>query len=183
MTEFLKNSSIMKPDSFKVKSVIFSFALLVLVSGCTDEDVDTVVVAPTKKVAEVDVMEEEMEEVVEVKRETWTSVDIVSNPFATFFRIAEAGGTKPRSPLECCDLLQFKISIIISGSGVSRPYATVLDPSNNRIIVNEGMHMGLNRGEVVKINRDGITVREPISDKSGKTVDHIDILLPTVQGR
>lgn len=182
MTDFLKTFSIMKPDSFKVKSLIFSFALLVLVSGCTDEDVETVVVPSAKKVANVEIAEEVMEEVVEVKKETWTSVDIKSNPFATFFRIAEAGD-KPRSPLECCDLLQFKISIIISGPGVDKSYATVVDPSNNKIIVNEGMYMGLNRGEVIKINRDGITVREPISDKSGKTVDHIDILLPTVQGR
>ena len=103
--------------------------------------------------------------------------------FSTFFRIAEGGGTAPRSPLECCDLLQFRISIIISGSGVDKPYATVIDPSRNKLNVNEGMYMGLNRGKVFKINRDGISVREPILDKTGQIVDHIDILLPTAQGR
>lgn len=183
MIYFLKIFLTKKACSVRIESFVLAVVLLFMVSGCGAEEDSDVTVSKASKAVSKDVVEEAIEEIEEVKKEEWTSVEVKSNPFATFIRVVEAGSGEPSSPLECCDLMQFKISIILSGSGIEKPYATVKTPSNKKLIVNEGMYMGLNRGKVVKINRDGITVKEPISDKTGKTVDYIEILLPMAQGR
>jgi len=80
-----------------------------------------------------------------------------------------------RGPLECCELTAFTVRAIISaGEGSS---ALVLAPDGKRYIVKRGDVMGVKGGRVIRVDAEGITVREYKTDVDGKVVSTKDVVL------
>lgn len=96
------------------------------------------------------------------------------NPFLSYI-IVRKGKEKVKrvkGPLECCDLNLFRIvAVVLSGDS---SYALVHAPDGKRYIVRRGDLMGLVGGRIIKINSNGIKVREYIRDENGRAISTND---------
>lgn len=76
--------------------------------------------------------------------------------------------TRPKSPLEKLDLSQLKLVAILSTpDGKS---AVLEESSGKGYVVEKGIYLGLNSGQIEKIEDDRIIIKEIVEDISGKSL-------------
>ncbi len=107
------------------------------------------------------------------------------NPFRTYIvlkrpKIVDDGHIK--TPLECCDINLFKVSVVISG--IENPRALVLAPDGKRYAVKIGDRIGVKEGKIVEIEGKSIIVEEILRDEEGNvaTTDRVELGLPDKDG-
>ncbi|GMR04178.1 MAG: hypothetical protein BMS9Abin23_0067 [Thermodesulfobacteriota bacterium] len=106
-----------------------------------------------------------------------TDSKISRNPFLSYLLLTKERRkvAKIRGPLECCDLNLFNVVAVV----VSEDNAFVLiqAPDNKRYIVRRGDLIGNRGGRIIKIDPEGITVREYVRDDKGKVLSSKDAKL------
>lgn len=82
--------------------------------------------------------------------------------------------TRPKTPLEKLDLSQLKlVAVLATPDG----YSAVLEESSGKgYVVEKGTYVGLNSGQIEKIESDRIVIKEIIEDISGKSVTREKVL-------
>jgi type IV pilus assembly protein PilP len=82
--------------------------------------------------------------------------------------------TRPKTPLEKLDLSQLKlVAVLATPDG----YSAVLEESSGKgYVVEKGTYVGLNSGQIEKIESDRIIIKEIIEDISGKSVTREKVL-------
>ncbi|MFQ5428020.1 MAG: pilus assembly protein PilP [Thermodesulfobacteriota bacterium] len=96
------------------------------------------------------------------------------NPFLSYIMVRKGKEKvqRIRGPLECCGLNLFRVmAVVLSGDS---SYALVHAPDGKRYIVRRGDLMGLVGGRVVKIDSDGLKVREYTRDDEGRALSFKD---------
>lgn len=85
------------------------------------------------------------------------------------------------TPLQRFDVNQLALTGIIVG--LNKPKAMVRAPDGKNYILSVGTFVGKNGGKVVRINNEGVSVEEVLTDFSGETrVNSILIALPKRKG-
>ena len=80
------------------------------------------------------------------------------NPFASYLAKQIEKPARERTPLECCDLMTFKVSaVVVSPTG---NYALLQASDGKRYIVKKGDRIGLKDGSIVHIGKDVLVVEE-----------------------
>jgi len=96
------------------------------------------------------------------------------NPFLSYI-IVRKGREKVKrikGPLECCDLDLFRVmAVVLSGDS---SYALVNAPDGKRYIVRRGDLMGQKGGRIIKIDSNGLKVREYVRDDEGRVLSFKD---------
>lgn len=75
---------------------------------------------------------------------------------------------KPQTPLERVAISQLKLSAIMRTAKGNR--AIVEDATGKGYVIRKGTYIGLNSGQVVKIERDGVMIEEEIENLMGELV-------------
>jgi len=92
------------------------------------------------------------------------------NPFLSYIivRRGKEKTTRIKGPLECCSLNLFRvIAVVLSGDS---SYALVNAPNGKRYIVRRGDLMGQMGGRIIKIDSNGLKVREYERDEDGRVI-------------
>ena len=88
---------------------------------------------------------------------------------------------RERTPLECCDLMTFKVSaVVVSPSG---NYALLQASDGKRYIVKKGDRIGLKDGTIVHIGKDVLVVEEIEKDQDDKVLarPRTELALPKIK--
>ena len=80
------------------------------------------------------------------------------NPFSSYLAKQISRPVRIPTPLECCDLMAFRVIAVVSSP--KGKYALVQVPDGKRYIVRKGDRMGLREGMIVDMNDSAIIVEE-----------------------
>ncbi len=96
------------------------------------------------------------------------------NPFLSYIivRKGKEKAKRVKGPLECCDVNLFRVTAVVLSGDSS--YALVNAPDGKRYIVRRGDLMGLVGGRIIKIDSDGLKVREYVRDEDGRVLSFND---------
>ena len=87
----------------------------------------------------------------------------------------------PQTPLEKVALAQLKVTAIIRAASGNR--ALVEDATGKGYVVRVGTYMGLNSGQVIRIDNDRVVVEEEIENVTGElTVENQELKLQKPAG-
>jgi len=152
--------------------ILFMLMLPLFVMACGSNDSEQFVprrahpkVAATK--ADTDIFANIEHKKINLERPT-------RNPFLSYIivRKGRKKAVRIKGPLECCSLELFRvIAVVLSGDS---SYALVNAPDRKRYIVRRGDLMGQNGGRIIKIDSNGLKVREYARDDNGRVISFKD---------
>lgn len=88
------------------------------------------------------------------------------NPFSSYLAKQIEKPVRDKTPLECCDLMTFKVSAIVASP--TGNYALIHAADGKRYIVKKGDRIGLRDGSIVRIGKDVVVVEEIERDQDDK---------------
>ncbi|MBI5969579.1 MAG: pilus assembly protein PilP [Deltaproteobacteria bacterium] len=101
------------------------------------------------------------------------------NPFLSYIivrRETEGVDIKAvKGPLQCCDISVFRIQAVKTGG--AKPKAVVLAPDGKRYMVGIGDAIGMMDGKIIKIDENGMMVKEFTKDPDGKVILTNDVAI------
>ncbi|MEK7313576.1 MAG: pilus assembly protein PilP [Deltaproteobacteria bacterium] len=118
---------------------------------------------------------------IQAPREASTVEKERRNPFASYLAKQIEKPARERTPLECCDLMTFKVSaVVVSPTG---NYALLQASDGKRYIVKKGDRIGLKDGSIVHIGKDVLVVEEIEKDQDDKILarPRTELALPKIK--
>lgn len=161
-------------------SVLLLLTNLLIISGCSKEEVAPVVIAPAKKiVAPVQAVVTGI-----IKPEYKYNSIGKRDPFKTFVveKEKKVRSVAPMSPLQSFDIGVLKlVGVMILPD---KKVAIIEDPTGKGYHVKFGTHIGLNEGIVVDILQDELVIEEKYLDEIGATkAKRVSIKIPREPGQ